>query len=141
MRRHHPVVHALIEKGAALGTVLAFMMSVIALSLPTDHPAQVLRPTLIGVFVTIVAGGSSSSATCSRVPLRRRTMTTFRSSARCARCNILFERAEQAAAPSHRIRDREGHDVAAILRHGVMSRRRWSSTDRSSRGHVPTARN
>ncbi|OQX18111.1 MAG: hypothetical protein BWK76_08635, partial [Desulfobulbaceae bacterium A2] len=29
-----PVIHALLEKGAALGTVLAFMMSVIALSLP-----------------------------------------------------------------------------------------------------------
>jgi uncharacterized membrane protein YraQ (UPF0718 family) len=29
-----PVVQALLEKGAALGTVLAFMMSVIALSLP-----------------------------------------------------------------------------------------------------------
>jgi hypothetical protein len=29
-----PVVYALMEKGAALGTVLAFMMSVVALSLP-----------------------------------------------------------------------------------------------------------
>ena len=29
-----PVVQALIEKGAALGTALAFMMSVVALSLP-----------------------------------------------------------------------------------------------------------
>ena len=36
-----PIVQALLEKGAALGTVLAFMMSVIGLSLPeTDHPAQ-----------------------------------------------------------------------------------------------------
>jgi hypothetical protein len=53
-----PVVHALIEKGAALGTVLAFMMSVIALSLPEMIILRkVLRPTLIGVFVAIVAGG------------------------------------------------------------------------------------
>ena len=29
-----PIVYALMEKGAALGTVLAFMMSVVALSLP-----------------------------------------------------------------------------------------------------------
>ena len=29
-----PVVHVLLAKGAALGTVLAFMMSVIGLSLP-----------------------------------------------------------------------------------------------------------
>ena len=36
-----PIVEALLGKGAALGTMLAFMMSVIALSLPeTDHPAQ-----------------------------------------------------------------------------------------------------
>ena len=36
-----PVVEALLSKGVALGTVLAFMMSVIALSFPeTDHPAQ-----------------------------------------------------------------------------------------------------
>ena len=36
-----PIVQALLEKGAALGTVLAFMMAVIGLSLPEiDHPAQ-----------------------------------------------------------------------------------------------------
>ena len=36
-----PVVQALLGKGAALGTVLAFMMAVIALSLPEiDHPAE-----------------------------------------------------------------------------------------------------
>ena len=36
-----PIVQALLAKGAALGTVLAFMMSVIALSLPGDgDPAQ-----------------------------------------------------------------------------------------------------
>ena len=53
-----PVVHALIEKGAALGTVLAFMMSVIALSLPEMIILRkVLRPALIGVFIAVVAGG------------------------------------------------------------------------------------
>jgi hypothetical protein len=53
-----PVVHALIEKGAALGTVLAFMMSVIALSLPEMIILRkVLRPVLIGVFIAVVAGG------------------------------------------------------------------------------------
>ena len=36
-----PIVQVLLAKGAALGTVLAFMMSVIGLSLPeSDHPAQ-----------------------------------------------------------------------------------------------------
>lgn len=53
-----PVIHALLEKGAALGTVLAFMMSVIALSLPeTVILRKVLKPRLIGVFIGVVATG------------------------------------------------------------------------------------
>jgi uncharacterized membrane protein YraQ (UPF0718 family) len=53
-----PVVHALIEKGAALGTVLAFMMSVIALSLPEMIILRkVLRPALIATFIGVVAVG------------------------------------------------------------------------------------
>lgn len=53
-----PVVHALLEKGAALGTVLAFMMSVIALSLPEAIILRkVLKPRLIGVFFGTVGVG------------------------------------------------------------------------------------
>jgi uncharacterized protein len=53
-----PVVHALLEKGAALGTVLAFMMSVIALSLPEIVILRkVLKPRLIAVFVGVVGSG------------------------------------------------------------------------------------
>ncbi len=53
-----PVVQALLGKGAALGTVLAFMMSVIGLSLPeTIILRKVLRPQLIAVFVGVVAAG------------------------------------------------------------------------------------
>ena len=53
-----PVVQALLGKGAALGTVLAFMMSVIGLSLPeTIILRKVLRPQLIAVFVAVVAAG------------------------------------------------------------------------------------
>lgn len=53
-----PVVEALLGKGAALGSVLAFMMSVIALSLPEMVILRkVLKPKLIGVFVGVVAGG------------------------------------------------------------------------------------
>ena len=53
-----PVVHALIEKGAALGTVLAFMMSVIALSLPEMVILRkVLKPTLIATFIGVVGVG------------------------------------------------------------------------------------
>lgn len=53
-----PVVQALLGKGAALGTVLAFMMSVIGLSLPeTIILRRVLRLQLIAVFVGVVAVG------------------------------------------------------------------------------------
>ncbi len=53
-----PVVEALLGKGAALGTVLAFMMSVIALSLPEMIILRkVLKPQLIAVFVGVVTGG------------------------------------------------------------------------------------
>jgi len=53
-----PVVEALLGKGAALGTVLAFMMSVIALSLPEMIILRkVLKPRLIFAFIIIVASG------------------------------------------------------------------------------------
>jgi uncharacterized protein len=53
-----PIVQALLEKGAALGTVLAFMMAVIGLSLPeTIILRKFLRPRLIAVFVGVVATG------------------------------------------------------------------------------------
>ena len=53
-----PVVEALIGKGAALGTVLAFMMSVIALSLPEMIILRkALKPTLIATFAGVVATG------------------------------------------------------------------------------------
>ncbi len=53
-----PVVEALLGKGAALGSVLAFMMSVIALSLPEMVILRkVLKPRLIGIFVCVVACG------------------------------------------------------------------------------------
>jgi uncharacterized membrane protein YraQ (UPF0718 family) len=53
-----PVVEALLAKGAALGTVLAFMMAVIALSLPEMIILRkVLRPPLIAAFAGVVAAG------------------------------------------------------------------------------------
>ena len=53
-----PVVEALLGKGAALGTVLAFMMSVTALSFPEMVILRkVLTLRLIAVFVAVVAGG------------------------------------------------------------------------------------
>ncbi|MFW5489591.1 MAG: permease [Desulfovibrio sp.] len=53
-----PIVDALLGKGAALGTVLAFMMSVIALSFPEMVILRkVLKPTLIAVFIAVVGCG------------------------------------------------------------------------------------
>jgi uncharacterized membrane protein YraQ (UPF0718 family) len=53
-----PVVQALLAKGAALGTVLAFMMSVIALSLPEMIILRkVLKVRLIATFAGVVATG------------------------------------------------------------------------------------
>lgn len=53
-----PIVSVLIEKGASLGTALAFMMSVIGLSLPeTIILRKVLKLPLILTFVGIVAAG------------------------------------------------------------------------------------
>ena len=53
-----PVVQALLGKGAALGTVMAFMMSVIALSAPEMIILRkVLKPPLIALFAGVVALG------------------------------------------------------------------------------------
>jgi len=53
-----PVVEALLSKGAALGTVLAFMMAVISISTPEAIILRkVLKPRLIGVFLGVVTVG------------------------------------------------------------------------------------
>jgi len=53
-----PIVEALLDKGAALRTVLAFMMSLIALSLPEMIILrQVLTLRLNAVFIGVVGSG------------------------------------------------------------------------------------
>jgi uncharacterized membrane protein YraQ (UPF0718 family) len=53
-----PIVSVLIEKGASLGTALAFMMSVIGLSLPEIIILKkVLKIPMLIIFVSIVATG------------------------------------------------------------------------------------
>ena len=53
-----PIAEALIGKGVGLGTVLAFMMAVTALSLPSlVMLSKVVKPKLLGVFFTIVTVG------------------------------------------------------------------------------------
>jgi hypothetical protein len=51
-----PIVSALLAKGASLGTVLAFMMSVVGLSLPEAIILRrVLKPQLIAIFIGVIA--------------------------------------------------------------------------------------
>jgi uncharacterized membrane protein YraQ (UPF0718 family) len=53
-----PLVEALADKGVALGTVLAFMMAVVALSLPElILLRRVLKPKLLVAFVAVVGSG------------------------------------------------------------------------------------
>jgi hypothetical protein len=53
-----PLVEALHDKGMPMGTVLAFMMSVVALSMPEMILLRrVLQPKLIATYVAVVAGG------------------------------------------------------------------------------------
>ena len=53
-----PIIQALLEKGASLGTSLAFMMSVIGLSLPEMIILKkVVKLPLILIFVGVVASG------------------------------------------------------------------------------------
>jgi len=53
-----PMVQALHEKGLPMGTLLAFMMAVVALSLPEMILLRrVLKPQLLAAFVAVVATG------------------------------------------------------------------------------------
>jgi uncharacterized membrane protein YraQ (UPF0718 family) len=50
-----PIVHALMAKGMSIGTVLAFMMAVTALSFPEMVILRkVLKPRLLVIFVGIM---------------------------------------------------------------------------------------
>ena len=53
-----PIAEALLGKGAQLGTVLAFMMGVTTLSLPSMIMLRkAVKPKLLGVFIAICALG------------------------------------------------------------------------------------
>jgi len=53
-----PLIGELHTKGLPMGTLLAFMMAVVALSLPEIILLRrILKPPLIGMFVAVVALG------------------------------------------------------------------------------------
>jgi uncharacterized membrane protein YraQ (UPF0718 family) len=52
------MVQALYEKGLPMGTLLAFMMAVVALSLPEMILLRrVLKPQLLALFIAVVGTG------------------------------------------------------------------------------------
>jgi hypothetical protein len=53
-----PIIEALIGKGLPMGSALAFMMAITALSLPEMVILRrVMKPRLIAVFIAVVAAG------------------------------------------------------------------------------------
>ena len=53
-----PIAEALVAKGAKLGVVLAFMMGVITLSLPSMIMLKkAIKPKLLGIFIAICTVG------------------------------------------------------------------------------------
>ena len=53
-----PIAEALLAKGAQLGTVLAFMMGVTTLSLPSMVMLRkAVKPKLLGVFIAVCTAG------------------------------------------------------------------------------------
>ncbi|MGN0038538.1 MAG: permease [Coriobacteriales bacterium] len=53
-----PIAEALYLKGAGLGTVLAFMMSVTTLSIPSlTMLSRVIKPRLMGTFIAVCMAG------------------------------------------------------------------------------------
>ena len=53
-----PIAEALVAKGAKLGVVLAFLMGVITLSLPSMIMLKkAIKPKLLGIFITICTSG------------------------------------------------------------------------------------
>lgn len=53
-----PIAEALLSKGAQLGTILAFMMAVTTLSLPSMVMLRkAVKPKLLALFIAICTGG------------------------------------------------------------------------------------
>ena len=121
-----PVVEALLGKGAALGTVLAFMMSVIALSLPEMIILRkVLTMRLIAVFVGVVGSRHPGSG----LPVQRAVQLTEMSmkdvkvlGPGCKRCvataEMVQKEADKLGVP---VEIEKVTDYAAIAGYGIAS--------------------
>ncbi len=118
-----PLVEVLHAKGLGMGTVLAFMMAVVALSLPeTILLRRVLKPKLIGAFVVVVAG-DCSSGTCS-TPCSRRSNDDADPRARLGMRQLptLAENTREAAQQTGiAVTVEEVHDLAEIVSMGISA--------------------
>ncbi len=121
-----PVVQALLGKGVALGTALAFMMAVIALSLPEFIILrQVLKIRLIAVFAGVVATRHPAR----RLPVqrdhlkppRRGTMKIEVLGSGCAKCDKVESAVRQAVAEAGVAAEVvKVKDIQAIIAYKVM---------------------
>ena len=122
-----PVVEALLGKGAALGTMLAFMMSVIALSLPEMIILRkVLTIRLIAVFVGVVGDRHSG-----RGLFVQRHVLMQRGNAMkhvkvlgpgCKRCQTTAEMVQtEASKLGIEVKVEKVTDYAAIASYGIAS--------------------
>lgn len=120
-----PLVQALSEKGVVLGTVLAFMMAVVAISLPEMILLRrVLKPKLLAAFVGVVGTGILAVGYLfdPYYESKERTMKIEVLGSGCANCIALEVATGQALAqfgmdqPVEKITD-----FPTIVSYGVMS--------------------
>ena len=109
-----PIAEALVMKGVGLGTVLAFMMAVTALSLPSlILLRKVVKPKLLGIFVGIVVTGI--------IDTRRKTMEIKVLGSGCPNCKRLEKNVREAAiALGIDANITKVTDYSEIVSYGVM---------------------
>src|SRR5450830_1259324 len=118
-----PIVQALLAKGAALGTVLAFMMSVIALSLPEMIILRkVLKVRLIATFVGVVATGILLVGYVFNAVLKGDFMDIKVLGTGCANCKNTIALIDQVAkAKGVTVQLEKVEELRDIMGYGVMS--------------------
>ena len=122
-----PMVQALYEKGLPMGTLLAFMMAVVALSLPEMILLRrVLKPQLLALFVTVVGTGIVAIGylfnSCSPNPDKETTVIIKVLGPGCANCKNLERVTREAVAELGVDATIETvEDYALIAAYGIMS--------------------
>ena len=122
-----PLVQALHEKGLPMGTLLAFMMSVVALSLPEMILLRrVLKPQLLAAFIGVVGAGIVARRLSVQPPLhltpKGTTMIIKVLGPGCANCKALERVTRQALTELNLTAQvQKVEDYPTIVGYGVMS--------------------